>query len=195
MIATQESVISISGARDDEMKEDEYNRNKANFDMMGRNSSAIAKQILNEHDDEENNKMIIADRNVYNSSGSMQQNEYKRLEFAIKKLQNKNAQLLETLQVIRLKGEMERIELDNAKNIQNENNKLKKELNDKIKPLKAHLKNANKQIQTQRQLMYQYANLLRRHKIPIPELQVSLQENESSSESDSDSDSDDSSQE
>merc|ERR1712048_367964 len=109
-----------------------------------------------------------------------------RLEAEIKRVQTKNAQLLETLQVIRLKGEMERIEPLNAKNVQAENQKLKKEFATKVNPLKTSLKKANKQIQAQRQLMYQYANLLRRHKIPIPELQVSLQENDDSS-SDSDS--------
>merc|ERR1711974_311338 len=93
-------------------------------------------------------------------------------------------------QIIRLKGEMERIELDNAHNLQSENDNLRKELQDKVKPLRNLLKNANQQIQSQRQLMYQYANLLRRNKIPIPRLQASLQENESSSDSDS-SDSDD----
>jgi len=54
--------------------------------------------------------------------------------------------------------------------------------------MKDALRDANRQIQTQRQLMYQYANLLRRHKIAIPELKASLQENDDSS-SDSDSDS------
>eukprot|EP01084_Bolivina_argentea_P255954 430719_1 len=187
MISSQQSMISVSAPADDEMKDSEYKSTKRNFDMMSRNSSAIAKEVLNEYDQDENDKQIKCDGNIFNSSTNMQQKEYNRLESVIKKFQNKNAQLLETLQVIRLKGEMERIELDNAKVIQMENNKLKKELNDKIKPLKAQLKNSNKQIQTQRQLMYQYANLLRRHKIPIPELQASLHENESSSESDSDS--------
>merc|ERR1712187_86183 len=122
---------------------------------------------------------VVTDANVYGTASAIQQKEFKRLEAEIKRVQTKNAQLLETLQVIRLKGEMERIELLNAKNVQAENQKLKKELNSKVKPLKAQLKNANKQIQSQRQLMYQYANLLRRNKIPIPELQASLQENES----------------
>ncbi len=36
--------------------------------------------------------------------------------------------------------------------------------------------------------MSQYANLLRRHKITIPELQASLQENDDSSSDSSDSD-------
>merc|ERR1712176_275892 len=142
--------------------------------MMHRNSSAIAKQVLNkyENDDDGLDKEIKTNPNIFDSASSIQQNEYLRLEKEIAKLQNKNAQLVETLQVIRLKGEMEGIELNNTKN----------------------LKNANKQIQTQRQLMYQYANILRRNKIPIPELQASLQENESSSDSDSDDDDSSSSQ-
>ena len=103
------------------------------------------------------------------------------------RVQTKNAELVETLQIIRLKGEMERIELDNAQKVQSENNVLRQDLQEKVKPLRAQLKSANQQIQSQRQLMYQYANLLRRNKIPIPRLQASLQENESSSDSDSDS--------
>ena len=132
-------------------------------------------------------KEIKTNKIIFDSCTNSQQNEFLRLEQEISKLQNKCAQLVETLQVIRIKGEMERIELNNARNLQQENIKLKKELNLKIKPLKSQLKNANKQIQTQRQLMYQYANILRRNKIPIPELKASLEENESSSESDSES--------
>merc|ERR1712187_504112 len=135
---------------------------------------------------------VVTDANVYGTASAIQQKEFKRLEAEIKRVQTKNAQLLETLQVIRLKGGMERIELLNAKNVQAENQKLKKEFATKVNPLKTSLKKANKQIQAQRQLMYQYANVLRRHKSPISKLQVSLQENDDSS-SDSDSDSSDSS--
>merc|ERR1712228_827069 len=110
------SELPISPMQNDEMDLEEYNRNKQNFNMMQRNSSAIAKQVLDEHEDDE---MI-----------------------EIKTVQTKNAELLETLQVIRLKGEMERIELLNAKNVQIENQKLKKEINTKVKPLKGALKNA-----------------------------------------------------
>eukprot|EP01083_Nonionella_stella_P314263 1131504_1 len=191
VLQKQKSMVSVSSAvSDEEMKADEYAAKKNRFNMMQRNSSAIVKDVLNEYDeDPELDKEVKTNRNVFASASSVQQKEYLRLESEIKKFQTKTAQLLETLQVIRLKGAMEAIELDNAKKLQSENIELKKELNSKVKPLKDQLKNCNKQIQTQRQLMYQYANLLRRHKIDIPELQVSLQENESSSDSDSDSDS------
>ncbi len=79
------------------------------FDRMSLNSSAIAKEVLNEYDDDDTNIQIKCDINIFKNCQKKQQIECKKLEETIKQFQNKNAQLLEALQVIRLKGEMEKL--------------------------------------------------------------------------------------
>ena len=58
---------------------------------------------------------------------------------------------------------------------------LEHELGSSLKLLRDALKSSTNQIPTQRQLMYQYANFLKRHKIAIPELKASMQGNDDSS--------------
>merc|ERR1719361_1491699 len=105
--------IVVESQSPDLLDPEEFDRRKKNFDLMHRNSSAIAKEVLTEYEDDDEQE-ITTDPAVWSSSTAAQRQEFKRLEAEIKRVQIKNAQLVETLQIIRLKGEMERIELENA---------------------------------------------------------------------------------
>merc|ERR1712154_135690 len=83
----------------DVIDSDEYERRKVDFKrdrLMHRNSSAIAKEVLTEYEDDAERE-IKTNAAVFASSTAAQREEYERLEAEIKRVQNKNAQLVDTL--------------------------------------------------------------------------------------------------